>query len=83
MEVLDFYADWCGPCQMMKPILEDFKKAHPDIKVRAINVDEEDELALEYKVSGIPCIVFLKDGKEIDRTVGLTPLRKLEKIVGV
>ena len=83
MEIWDFYADWCGPCQMMKPILAEFEKAHSEIKVRAINIDEEGELAAKFGVSGIPCIVFLKDGKEIDRAVGVTSLRKLEKMAGV
>lgn len=81
MELLDFYADWCGPCQMMKPIVAEFEKAHPEIKVRAVNIDEEEALASEYNVSGIPCLVFLKEGKEIDRVVGVTPLAKLERIL--
>lgn len=81
MELLDFYADWCGPCQMMKPIVAEFEKAHPEVKVRAVNIDEEEELASEYGVSGIPCLVFLKEGKEIDRVVGVTPLAKLERIL--
>lgn len=81
MEVLDFYADWCGPCQMMKPVMADFEKAHSDIKVKAVNIDEESDLAEKYGVSGIPCIVFLKDGEEVDRVVGVAPLKKLEKIL--
>ena len=81
MEVLDFYADWCGPCQMMKPVMADFEKAHPEVKVRAINIDEEAELAEKYGVSGIPCIVFVEDGKEVDRVVGVAPLKKLEKVL--
>ena len=43
MEILDFYADWCGPCQMMKPIMDEFEKTHPDIKVKQINIDIEEE----------------------------------------
>ena len=81
MELLDFYADWCGPCQMMKPVVAEFEKAHPEVKVRAVNIDEEQELASEYGVSGIPCLVFLKDGKEVDRVVGVAPLKKLEKLL--
>lgn len=82
MEILDFYADWCGPCQMMKPIMEEFEKTHPEVKVTAVNVDEEEEIAEKYGVSGIPCIVILKDGKEINRAVGVQPLKKLEKMIG-
>lgn len=80
MELLDFYADWCGPCQMLKPVLEDFEKAHPEISVKRVNIDDDEELAEKYGVSGIPCLVFLKDGEEVAREVGVLPLKKLEKI---
>lgn len=81
MELLDFYADWCGPCQMMKPTMEEFEKAHPEIKVRRVNIDDEEELANQYGVSSIPCLVFLKDGEEVAREVGVMPLKKLEKMM--
>ncbi|MBQ8985413.1 thioredoxin family protein [Candidatus Saccharibacteria bacterium] len=81
MELLDFYADWCGPCQMMKPTIEEFEKAHPEVKVKSVNIDEEEESAEKYGVSGIPCLVFLKDGEEVVREVGVMPLKKLEKLL--
>ena len=81
MEILDFYADWCGPCQMMKPTMDEFEKAHSEIKVTAINIDEQEELAEKYEVSTIPCIVVLKDGEEVRRAVGVQSLKKLEKLV--
>lgn len=77
MELLDFYADWCGPCQMMKPTVEAFEKMHPEITVRRINIDNEEELADKYGVTGIPCLVLLKDGKEVNREVGAMSLKKL------
>ena len=80
MELLDFYADWCGPCQMMKPTMEEFEKAHPEVKVRRVNIDDEEELANQYGVSSIPCLVFVKDGEEVAREVGVMPLKKLEKM---
>lgn len=83
MELYDFYADWCGPCQMMKPTIEEFEKAHPEVKVKSINIDKEEELAEKYEVSSIPCLVVLKDGEEVAREVGVMPLKKLEKLVGV
>ncbi len=81
MEVLDFCADECGPYKMMKPRMEEFEEAHPEIKVTAVNIDEEEELAEKYGVSSIPCIVVLKDGEEVKREVGVVSLKKLEKMV--
>ena len=80
IELLDFYADWCGPCKMMAPVVSEFKKAHPEIKVRQINIDEEEELAEKFKVMNIPCVVVLKEGEEVAREVGVLPLKKLEKL---
>ena len=82
MEILDFYADWCGPCQIMKPTIEEFGKLHPEIKITLINIDDEEELAEEYQVSNIPCLVFMKDNKEVAREVGVVPLKKIEKLIG-
>ncbi len=65
--LVDFYADWCGPCRMLGPILDTLE----DYKVYKINVDEEPTLAQEYGVMSIPCVVFIKDGKETNRFVGL------------
>ena len=77
----DFYADWCGPCQMMKPVLENFEKAHPEIKIERINIDDEEELAEKYEVSTIPCFVLERDNKEMTRLVGVQSPKKLEKML--
>ena len=83
MEILDFYADWCGPCKMFAPTMDEFKATHPEVKVTAVNVDENEELAEKYEVSSIPCVVVLKDGEEVARNVGVISLKKLEKMVGL
>ena len=67
----DFNAAWCGPCRMLAPIVEELSRELDNVKVVSINIDDEDELAEEYGVSSIPCLVVFKDGKEINRSVGL------------
>ena len=76
-----FYADWCGPCQMMKPVVEEFKEKHPEVEVIEINIDDEEELAYKYEVSTIPCLVLERDGEEVAREIGVVPPKKLEKML--
>lgn len=74
LEILDFYADWCGPCRMMEPIFEELKKEYGDrVKFTVIDSDKNQDLVAQYNVLGIPTYVFLKEGKEVDRIVGFTP----------
>ena len=75
--LVDFYADWCGPCKMLGPILEEVGKDH---KVFKVNVDNEPELAQEYGVMSIPCMVLFKDGKEANRMVGLRPKSEIVEL---
>ncbi len=65
--LVDFYADWCGPCKMLSPILEEIADEHNIYKV---NVDDEEELAYKYGVMSIPCVIAFKDGKELKRSIG-------------
>ena len=69
----DFNADWCGPCQSMKPMLEELAAANPGYKIVSINIDDEDQLAEDYDVVSIPCLVVFKGGEEVNRSVGLIP----------
>lgn len=80
--LVDFNATWCGPCRMMKPILEAFAKMHKDVKVVGVDIDENEELAEKYGVSTIPCLVVFKNGEETAREVGVQPEKKLLKMVG-
>lgn len=81
MKVLDFYADWCGPCQMLKPILEQVEKEHPEVEFEAINIDEQQELAEKYGVMSIPTLIIM-DGDEIKETlVGLKSKAEIEKAI--
>jgi len=65
--LVDFYADWCGPCRMLSPILESIE----DKTIYKINVDENSDIAIKYGIMSIPCLISFKDGKEYKRSVGL------------
>lgn len=69
--LVDFYAEWCGPCKMLAPVIDQIAKENEDIKVAKINVDEAQELAEKYGVMSIPTLVVIKNGQEIKRQVGL------------
>jgi thioredoxin 1 len=68
--ICDFYAEWCMPCIMMAPVMESLAERNKKIKFIKINVDEAGALANDYQVTSIPCIVFFKEGEEVDRIVG-------------
>jgi thioredoxin 1 len=77
--LVDFYADWCRPCKLMKPVLEEFAGNYESkIKVVSVNTDYNKNLSTQYQVSGIPCLILLKDGKEIKRLVGYRGKAELE-----
>ena len=70
--IIDFYADWCGPCHAMAPILDKTVEAmKPNVILEKVNVDENQQKASEFGVMSIPTLVLMKDGKEVDRKVGL------------
>ena len=79
--LIDFYADWCGPCKMLSPIIESVANENEDIKVVKINVDNAQDLAIEYQVMSIPTIVVIKDGQEVNRTVGVVSKSQIEEMV--
>ena len=80
--VVDFWAEWCGPCRMLGPVIEDLdKKYEGKAIIGKVNVDEEQELAIRYGVMSIPTVVFIKNGKEIDRKVGVMPPDAFTKVL--
>lgn len=79
--LVDFWATWCGPCQMMGPILEELATKHPEIKVGKINVDEQPELAMQFQIDAIPALMVFKRGKAVAQTVGLQPVENLEQLL--
>lgn len=68
--LLDFYADWCGPCMMVSPVVDEIAKENPQYFVGKINVDNEPELTMEFGVVSIPLLVVMKDGKIVNQAVG-------------
>lgn len=71
--LMDFWAPWCGPCRMVVPLVEEIAKERSDIKVVKINVDEEQELAMQFGVMSIPTLVVMKNGKIVNRATGARP----------
>lgn len=71
--LLDFYADWCGPCRMVSPIVEEISEEYPQYFVGKINVDEEPQLAAEFEVASIPTLVVIKNGEIVNQSVGARP----------
>ena len=78
--VVDMWAEWCGPCKMMEPVLEEIANEKGDsIQLVKINIDENQETPVKYSVMNIPTLLFFKDGKEVDRVIGAVPKKQLEK----
>ena len=80
--LLDFYADWCGPCKMLAPVLESLSEENPDIVVGKINVDDEGGLAQSFGVSAIPTLVVMKGGKAVEKQMGFMPKSELLRMLG-
>ena len=82
MVLVDFNADWCGPCRMLAPILEKLSENNDSIKIVSVNIDNEEDLATKYNVFSIPCLVIFQNGVEKKRNVGFIPEEELESFIG-
>lgn len=79
LEIMDFWAEWCGPCHIMKPIIEEVEKEYADkVTFNKIDVDQNPQLSDEYQVRSIPTMIFKKDGKVVDQVVGAIPKEMLK-----
>ena len=80
--LIDFWADWCGPCRMLSPIVDEVAAENPAIKVGKVNVDAEQELAAQFGIMSIPTLLVFKNGQKSGESVGLIPNEQFEKLIG-
>ena len=79
--LVDFWAEWCGPCRMFSPIVDEFAEENPGVKVGKVNVDEQPDLAGRYGVMSIPTAILFKNGEAVETLVGVQPKETLEALV--
>ena len=79
--LVDFWASWCGPCRMLSPILDEIAAEHPEITLAKVNVDEEQELAMQFQIMSIPSLILFKNGKPVATSVGLRPKDMIETML--
>ena len=78
--LVDFWAPWCGPCRMQAPVLEKFAEENPAVKVVKVNVDDNQELAMEHNISSIPTLLVFQNGEAVNFAVGLQSKNALEEV---
>ena len=81
LAVIDLYADWCGPCRMLAPVLDELEGEYPEVKFCKINVDNEPELAKAFNVKNIPMVALVKDNTFVDMSIGYVPKENLKKLI--
>ena len=79
--VIDLYADWCGPCRMLAPVLAELEGEYPDVKFCKVNVDNEAEIARMFRVESIPLVAFVKNNTFVDMSMGYVPKANLAKLI--
>ena len=81
LAVIDLYADWCGPCRMLAPVLAELEAEYSEVKFCKINVDDQPELAKEFNVTSIPMVAFVKGNVFADVSIGFVPKENLKKLI--
>ncbi len=79
--LIDFWADWCGPCRMLSPIVDEVAAENPGVKIGKVNVDEQQELAAQFNIMSIPTLLVFKDGNKTGESIGLIPKEQMEKLI--
>lgn len=81
--LLDFFANWCGPCKMLSPVLEELSGDYEGkIKIAKLDTDQSQQTAAKFGISSIPCVLLFKDGKEVERLVGFRPKAAFDQVLG-
>ena len=80
--LLDFWATWCGPCQMIAPVLEEIAAENESVTVAKVNVDEEMELAMQFGITSIPTLIVMDKGQAVAKMIGFRPKADIEKLLG-
>lgn len=81
--LVDFWADWCGPCRMLSPVVEQLSNQYAGkVKFGKVNVDEQPQLAMSYGVQSIPTLVLFRDGQAVNSSVGVVPKEQIENMLG-
>ena len=81
--LIDFWASWCGPCRMLSPIVDAVAEETPSVKVCKVNVDDEQELAMQFGVQSIPTLVVMENGTVVNKTVGVQPKENIKRLLGL
>lgn len=79
--VVDFFADWCGPCKMLSPVLERLDAMNPDVDFYKVNIDENPSLASEFEIMSIPNVVVFKNGQAVESSIGFVSEQQLQEII--
>lgn len=81
--LVDFYADWCGPCRMISPIVEEIAKENNDLRVVKVNVDNFEAIARKYGIMSIPTLIVFKNGEEVNKNIGYISKDEIIKLLGL
>lgn len=79
--IIDFYAEWCGPCRVLGPVLDSIAKENPEVNIVKVNVDENSEITSEFKIRSIPAVFIYKAGVEVDKFVGAKTKEEIQKML--